>query len=100
MAPSFLSSAKALSTLVNILAVQTGDFCNLAGIHGGAEFTHGFQYLLFHVFMILKCDYLSGVLDPMTRKAPRRATIAIIIQANTKKSLHDMALPNASMAKG
>ena len=44
--------------------------------------------------------FLSGVLDPMTRKAPRRATIAIIIPANTKKSLHDMALPNASMAKG
>ena len=30
---------------VDILAVKAGDFCNLAGVHGCAEFAHGFQYL-------------------------------------------------------
>ena len=29
-------------SLVHILAVQAGDLCNLAGVHGCAEFAHGF----------------------------------------------------------
>jgi len=33
---------------VHVLAVEAGDLCNLAGVHGCAEFAHGFEYLFFH----------------------------------------------------
>ena len=41
---------------VDILAVKARDFCNLSSVHWCAELAHGFQYLLFHIIISLKCE--------------------------------------------